>query len=335
MRELKKTISLFLIVIMCLAAVSCGEKTVTESSSIITSEVQTSSKVNSQSTQTSSETKNETSSQAGVSSVSQSSQISSTTKPLPQGLSMSGVIPKNCSYKTAEGKLYPAGAAMPSEVRDGDVFSDGVYEYKYNYVCEEGEESGWIKIEKYATGWGVRVLDKTASSYPEMYSSINSKPVTNIYQTFTECHNLKATPKLSQNAVNLNFAFFNCSSLESITMLPTSTITMNSTFGFCEKLKAAPDIPSKVRVLSCTFMSCTSLEKAGVIPASVTDLGATFQDCTSLTGEIIFNTNADYCDNLFEGTKQTITITGNSDNLFVYMRKSSAGNIEVSFKELF
>ncbi len=246
-----------------------------------------------------------------------------------KGKATGKVVPKGCTYKSADGKTYPEGARMP-DVKDGDVFSDGYYDYKYNYVADPiATEEIWLQLKAFSKGWGVYVKDTTQVSYPEMYSSVNERAVTNLYNTFMFCGKLVDAPKLSVNAVNMNFTFMACESLKTAPEIPEGVTEMNSTFITCKSLLAAPKLPSKVKIARSTFSGCTALKSAVNIPASATDIESIFENCENLSGEIEMNSDASFYSNALSGTKNKITLTGNGGKLFEVAMTSKSGNIEV------
>lgn len=248
-----------------------------------------------------------------------------------------GTIPKGCKYTAEDGKVYNEGDKFPSKLSDGDMFEDGSYIYKYNYVADSfAGKDPWIQIKSMPRGWGVYVAEKNRISYRNMYSVINGGRVTNIYNTFEMCSLLEKAPKLSEYAENLNFAFMACSSLTEAPEIPLTVKDMRSTFVYCEKLEKAPKIPEGVVDMSETFSGCTALKSVENIPSTVKDLNFVFANCTNLSGRINIDANADIFDSMFETTVKEIEIAGKSSKLINYALTAKNQNVTVfvsDFKE--
>lgn len=241
-----------------------------------------------------------------------------------------GTVPKYCKYTAADGKVYNEGDKFPSKLSDGDMFEDGSYIYKYNYVADSfASKDIWIQIESMPRGWGVYAADKDRISYRNMYSVINGGKVTNLYNTFELCGMLEKAPKLSEYAENMNSAFMGCTSLIEAPEIPLTVKNMKAAFIFCEKLKKAPKIPEGVENMSEAFNGCTALESVENIPSTVKNLNYVFADCTNLSGKINIDADADTFDSMFETTVKEIEILGKSKKLINYALTAKNENVSV------
>ena len=129
------------------------------------------------------------------------------------------------------GLNYTSGNNSDLNPDDGSTPID-VEEYAYgDYVYTYSEADG---------GWTVaineEVTDYDQTSYGVILESINSKPITSMYETFTYCGNLTEAP-----------------------IIPAGVTNMEATFYFCESLMEAPVIPDSVINMDYTFAGCTSL----------------------------------------------------------------------------
>jgi hypothetical protein len=185
---------------------------------------------------------------------------------------------------TGATKVYNAGESLPEdyEPQTGDVFVFGDYEYKYNYYWEFNGNEFWSK-QTSQNGWGVRVLDRTKTSYGKILKSITDKPITSIECTFVNCTSLITGPAIPNSSINMSRTFLNCSALTNAPSIPDGITDLQSTFAGCTSLTTAPKIPQNVSNMSCTFSECSSLIEAPEIPSSVRNMSSTFSRCTSLT----------------------------------------------------
>ena len=112
--------------------------------------------------------------------------------------------------------------------------------------------------------------------------------VTNMLQTFYECHNLTQVDRIPNNVTTMYRTFYNCYNLANTPSIPNSVTDMSYTFYFCQKITSTPVIPNSVTNLCGSFYYCTGLQNVvGNIPRSVTDMGSTFRYCSNLMGNII------------------------------------------------
>ena len=210
---------------------------------------------------------------------------------------------------------YGPGEEMPEAVNDGDVYVYGDYEYRYNQVFTHPYAQGakW-SADTTLNGWSVRVRSTSKSSYGEILSSINGKPVntlsytfyectaitdlsnftipdsvTSMPNTFRDCTSLKYAPKLPKNLTSMYQTFVYCSALtnEGMPTIPNTVTDMHSAFANCKTLTDVSDlvIPNSVVSLDSTFGNCTALTNEGLptIPNNVTSMQSTFYGCTALT----------------------------------------------------
>ena len=211
----------------------------------------------------------------------------------------SGIIPEGGTYYVSatdsmgsilEGEywqataVYEAGEKFPDEINVGDTYVYGDYEYRYQ--C--GYESGWYNNYTYSN-WGVRVVDSTKTSFGNMLSYINGKPVDTLRGTFQECEFLVTSPQLSTEAKNMANAFNYCINLVEPPVIPNKVTTINYAFYYCEKLASAPVIPESVKDIGMAFYGCFSM--SGTIEINSAELtyyaGALHNtQITAITGSI-------------------------------------------------
>ena len=201
-------------------------------------------------------------------------------------------IPEGATYTQADGTVLNAGDEFPSTVNDGDIYVYDDYEYKYNF-CYSG--SNWItpgasyKVTSTTlNGWGVRVLNTNKTEYGAILESINSKPITNMDNTFSACYDLTTAPAIPNNVTSMMYTFTHCTSLTTAPdMSNANNLTnMTRTFYGCTALSNASEdivIPSNVENMTHTFSECKNLTIAPAIPNNVTNMEGTFYECNSLT----------------------------------------------------
>lgn len=258
-----------------------------------------------------------------------------TATPKPENLNHSGRIPNGAKYVMADGQIFNPGDKFPSRSLKGDTYTYGDYEYKFKYGYTGTKWNDSIGIEN---GWGVRVLDKTKTSYGSILESINSKDVSNLFATFKNCTNLKTAPKIPSNTVKMDDTFYgctsltampeipnkvtrmydtfsSCSSLTTVTTIPSSVTVLNFAFANCTSLVTAPKIYANCEYLSRTFLNCTSLKNVPLIPNGVTDLTETFMGCTSLTKTPTLPDSIHTLDSTFRDCTALTTVTNFPKNI--------------------
>lgn len=236
------------------------------------------------------------------------------------------VIPEGGLYTTADGTVYNPGDEMPEVVTTGDIYTYGDYEYKYNHYYHGHQNVKSWKADTSLSGWGVKVINKSKSTYGQILETINGEPITSLYYLFEGCTSLTTAPIIPQYVINIGMAFNGCTALKTYVgstdpdgdfsgyIIPNNVQGMAWTFAYCSQIKTTPIVPSSVSTMyhtfySCTalktvstihngvtnmfatFAECTNLTNISAIPSSVTSLQHTFQNCTSLTGNIIIDTN--------------------------------------------
>ena len=243
-------------------------------------------------------------------------------------------VPDNCQYITNSGVIIEAGENMPSIISSGDVFITEEYTYTYS-------ETG------FAAGWGVKVNDRTQTTYAPLATRINGAPLTDMSSAFADCTNMIEAPKIPASVTQMGFAFRNCSSLVIAPTLPEGVEGLSFTFYGCSTLTVAPKIPASARAINSMFANCTSMTTAPVIPSGVNDIRDAFRNCTSLTGTVEINSefyvhdnycqgNCSWCavfqwasrchdcpecgvidyDSCFSGVELPLTLTGSSNLLY-------------------
>ena len=218
-----------------------------------------------------------------------------------------GIIPNGAVYTPNGGAAIVGNGTntFPEIPTDGDEYTEGDYEYRYNKYFENGS---WTS-NTLQNGWGVRVRDTSKTSYGEIVSEIAGKSVNTMYYTFYGCTSLTTAPAIPDGITNLFGAFSCCEVLVAAPAIPNSVIDMSCTFEMCLSLTTAPLIPNSVENMSCTFWYCPALTTVPTIPNSVTNMSSTFFYCTSLTSTIEVNANPTSYDSCLNGTEIT-GITG-------------------------
>jgi len=92
-------------------------------------------------------------------------------------------------------------------------------------------------------------------------------------------------------------------------------ISMQNAFAYCNKMVTAPAVPESVTNMLGCFQECHSLKTAPVIPKNVTNTAYAFSGCSSLEGTVVIHGNITEHNNMWNGTTNTIYITGDSENL--------------------
>ena len=90
---------------------------------------------------------------------------------------------------------------------------------------------------------------------------------------------------------------------------------MQNAFAYCNKMVTAPAVPESVTNMLGCFQECHSLKTAPVIPKNVTNTAYAFSGCSSLEGTVVIHGNITEHNNMWNGTTNTIYITGDSENL--------------------
>lgn len=231
----------------------------------------------------------------------------------------SGVIPEGGTYyvsATDEGGVYPrgdysgaemiyeSGEAFPEEVKPGDVYVYGDYEYRYQCAYEDIWYTDYTDYN-----WGVSVWDETKSSYGKMLTSINGKVVDNLIGVYTQCNNMEISPPLPHTAKNMMFAYIYCHSLKEAPVIPDGVTIMTSTFDNCDSLEVAPSIPLSVTDIAGCFIACSNLTVPPVIHENILYAYDTFSACYALSGTLEINAVnlIDYGDMLLDTNITEIT----------------------------
>lgn len=272
--------------------------------------------------------------------------------PIPTGCTYYvGVISNILGNYSGATQTLTAGNAFPSEVKPGDVYVCGDYEYRYRKFYNYSQWDSSM-----TSGWGVRPLNSFKEEYGEILSNINGVDITSLEYTFDGCDSFKVAPAIPNGVVNMYATFQGCTLLSTAPVIPNGVTTLEATFASCTSLKEAPAIPSSVTCLDSTFCGCISLTRAPIIPTNVNNMSSTFADCsslvsapvipssvtivnylfhycTSLTGEIEINAtrlnNSYVVENAFYGTKLPIVLTGSCEKLDVLAATSPKGNVTV------
>lgn len=209
------------------------------------------------------------------------------------------IIPEGGTYTTADGTVYEEGDAFPSTVTDGDTYSYGEYEYKYNYRLYSSPGIGRWEANISQNGWGVRYLYDRANP-AQMLESINGKPITSMRNTFYQCRSVVVAPAIPSTVTDMYYAFANCYKLTTVGKLPLGLKNLIYAFSGCQVLTKAPAIPSTVTEMSSCFSGCKALTdiSAVKIPSAVTNLDNIFSGCKSLVdaSNIVIGSNVVFLD---------------------------------------
>ena len=196
---------------------------------------------------------------------------------------------------------------------------------QYIYSEEDGKVYPVVSMEKTFRYSDIVIPPKITST------------VTNMNETFNECHALKEAPKLPDGVINMWSTFNGCVLLETAPELPSKVEDIGYTFARCSGLKTAPSkIPDSVINMSGTFAGCGLLERIPEIPSKVKDISGAFYECSSLTGDLIINAeNVEvYEECLAEAATNPgcdLKLTGSCPQLNEILGTATSGN--VSLKE--
>lgn len=153
----------------------------------------------------------------------------------------SSPIPEGATYTVAAtGDVLKAGDPFPETVANGDIYTYGNYEYRYNRYQSFGS---WYPRSQ--NGWGVHCVAPHLTDPGAILESINGKPITCLHGTFSYCVALTTAPVIPAGVTDMCYTFYNC-----------------------WNLTTAPVIPSNVTDMSCTFSGCTALADSITINAN-------------------------------------------------------------------
>lgn len=197
-----------------------------------------------------------------------------------------GVTSTTVGDYTGATKVYNAGEKLPCGYVpvDGDTFVLGDYEYRYGATPNvSGAIYSWLNDSE-QDGWGVRVLDRTKSTYGEILPSISNVPITSLNNTFCLCSDLTSSPIIPDSVTEMNNTFQYCHKLTIAPKIPSGVTDMYMSFESCYKLTTPPEISKETNLISMeyAFSNCISLTTAPIIPDSVTNMRYTFFKCKSL-----------------------------------------------------
>lgn len=181
-------------------------------------------------------------------------------------------VPNGCVYVLTDGTKLSAGEQMPEIVSVGDQLLTADYIYEYL-----DEDSG------YGSGWGVVVQDNTKSSYENLLSLINDKPVVYVIGTFYGCTEMTEAPALPDTVKDISMAFWYCSALTAPPAIPSGVTDMFGTFYGCSAMQQTPYLPDSVTDMIDAFAYCTSITSVTNIPSKVENLLGAFTGCVKLT----------------------------------------------------
>ncbi len=197
--------------------------------------------------------------------------------------------------------------------QNGDAMVYGEYEYRYNQYMDfwsydasqpDGEWNFWCTDENQG-GWGVRVRDKSKTTYGPMLERLGYKNVVALTSTFEDCRNL----------VKLQEGF----------KLPSKAVRFDQMFDQCVSMTSLPNsfkFGSSAENLEWMFYECTSLSFANyscsdgsgdfLIPGTVKDMYQMFMHSTNLGGTIRIDAVPDRYKECFNKINTEVYITGTS-----------------------
>ena len=207
----------------------------------------------------------------------------------------------------SQGTTYNAGQAFPTEVKDGDIYIYGDYEYRYNYVYSSEWESrgmidgriAWIPLSDAlnpgnSEGWAVKVIDKAKTVYNDIIPSINGKNVTNMYATYSGTQ-INTLPTIPNSVTNLCSTFSGCNNITSLSdfIIPDSVTCMHDTFAYCGTMDVSEFvIPQNITDVRHMLAGCTFV--TGIIKLPCRFMGLSIQNENDGLAWMDFTGNVDY-----------------------------------------
>ena len=154
-----------------------------------------------------------------------------------------------------EGERFPTPGS-------GDYYMDENYEYRLGmYIGPDDKNSysfgnEWEKWQhdSMKSGWGVKVIDRTKTEYPDIPNFIAGLPVDNLDCVFAMCKNLKKAPQISSKARSMAYAFYGCENLEKAEIIiPSGVTNLDTAFMWCAKLTGEIEIQANPTEYSLCF----------------------------------------------------------------------------------
>lgn len=255
------------------------------------------------------------------------------------------LIPEGGRYETADGDIYGPGDEFPAAPEHGDSYYYGDYEYKYNHNYH-GYGGWWEDYEQ--NGWGVKISDRSKTSYGPLLSEIAGKPLVAATELFRLCENLKKVPELPETLKTIGDAFSYCSSLTEFPEIPMSVTDISgafagtlfssipslehltnitnagSAFSGCPNLTIGPKLPDSIEYASYIYSNCYNLTTVTNIPEKVVDLDWAFYGCSSLTNIPAIPSNVESMRRTFVDCESLEEVIIKTDNV-TYLQKTFAG----------
>lgn len=176
------------------------------------------------------------------------------------------LIPVNTEFIPLGSKEVLFGDGLtrfPMGFSNGDAFRTADYIYTYIILYH---------------AWGVRVRDKTKTSYSPLMAVIGGVPLISIDQAFKSCGNMEKAPAIPDTVKFMSSAFFDCKSLKEAPTIPNSVWSMNKAFAYCQSMTTAPVIPESVAKMQGTFLCCKSL--TGTLVCNAKNINLQMYDST-------------------------------------------------------
>ena len=125
---------------------------------------------------------------------------------------------------------------MAYEVYQMDYYLEGDYTYfAFSEDAWSATVSPILKPLVYPEGYTIVSTEKT--SYGEILSYVNGKPLTSISYMFRNCPNLTVAPEIPETVEAMAFTFSNCSKLVTAPVIPSSVTNLLATFSDCTGLR--------------------------------------------------------------------------------------------------
>lgn len=139
------------------------------------------------------------------------------------------MIPRGAAYIQANGTgLVSDGVTVefPETVSIDDQYMYGDYRYFYEITNDDTNEKGWRVALTNDTESGIP--DTTKTSYGEILSEINGKPVISVNSTFRDCIKLTTAQTIPNSVTNMFGTFCWCKNLTTIEVNCNPTV-----YDFC------------------------------------------------------------------------------------------------------
>ena len=163
------------------------------------------------------------------------------------------------------------------------------YWYSAPKVVSEDLEDGTYKTTVYDQDGNTSI---TFANYKEIFEIYHiTNHVTNMYEAFNNCTNLKGQPICGPNVTTMAYAYQRCTNLTGSPVCGPNVINMFSTYQNCTNLTGQPVCGNNVTSMYYTYKSCSNLTGSPVCGPNVTEMSSTYQNCINLTGDPVCGPN--------------------------------------------